>query len=298
MSISYRLVKNSLGTNQRDILANIDLPEDISDFCFIPDFGYLFVLKNNHCISFLDLEGNFTKEWLGGFGENGYKDGSNKYARLNYPSSICYSEESKKAYLIEEGGASLRSIDLSLVYIRYLLGRDVISKLRQYISKFSLDGIYTSCCTSKFNTVYWTSDKLNRCFKFKQGEVQVILGDGRCGYSVSSDICSSRLYNPSGIFVSGKFVYVADKGNHCIRELTEGENGRLRLFKGTPVETNIIDAPTHLKSYKGLFYCLDNNKVKYFSSSGNEDGVVYEGDNVVGIELQGRNLLILEKEDA
>jgi len=293
--MSYRIVKNLFGTSTREVVSIVDIPYTISDFCFIPEFGYLLALRDNHCIAHVDINGGLTLPWVGALDEPGQEDGSREYARLSYPSSLSYVPKFRKVFVIEGGGAILRAIELDSGYIHNVIGSATINRLKKMTAKLSVADINTACYANNLQEVYWCSDRLNRCFRFRQGDVDCILGNGKQGYSVSSDFRKSTLYYPSGITVVSNAVYVSDKGNHCIRELT---TKRLRLFEGTPIEKDIVDAPSKLKTYKGVFYYVDGDSIKHFSPNGPSRGSVYEGNGIVSLDMQGNNLLILEKEDA
>jgi len=293
----YRIVKKIFGANESDVINEVEIPSNIHDFCFIPDLGYLFALKDNHCISLLDLEGNFTLSWLGMFNEKGCRDGTKHHARLSYPSSVCYLPQTKRAYVVEDGGANIRIIDVNTVYISKLLGKSIVDKMEKKFAKIKISEINTCCCVNKYAEVYWVVDKANYCYKYKQGNVKIILGNRRASYSVSSDISWSSLNGPSGLALANDAVYIADTGNHCIRELTKTS---LSLFEGTPIETELVNSPSCLKHCKGMFYFLDGNQVKYYAPSGPSRGVLYENknenenENLTAIDVIDRNLLILE----
>jgi len=293
--MSYRLVKSLFGTSNKNVICKVDLPYDVNDFCFIPNFGYLLALRDNHCISRIDTDGKLTISWLGELNKEGYEDGNSHFARLSYPSSICFSLQSKKAFVIESGGASVRSFDIDTAYITSLLGTPVISRLEKGVSKLPLKDINTFCCVDQRQQIFWTIDKTNKCYKFYQGDVTNILGNGKATYSVSSDVSKSSLNKPSGIAMIGDNIYVADTENHCIRELSKKA---IRLFYGTPMEVNLVNTPSYLKYVNGLFYFLDGLDVKYYSLSGLGNGILYTGNNIVAIDTDGKDLLILEREDA
>jgi len=292
--MSYRIVKRIFGSNKQETVCDVDISHDILDFCFIPEFGYLFVLRNEHCISHLDINGNLSISWLGECGESGRRDGTGRYARMNYPSSICYMPDIKRAYVIEGGGINLRYIELDAPYLNSLLGIAVTNSLRKYVSKVSIEDVDTFCCANKYGQVFWTSDKLHRCFKYYNGDVKVVVGNGRCGYASSSNLLYSRLNHPSGVAIVGNKIYIADKGNHCIREVSKKG---LTLFEGCPLDKETMN-PSYLKSHKNIFYILDGNDVRYFSPSGPSRGIIHSADNIEGIGLHERDLLILERVNA
>ncbi len=293
--MSYRLVKNLFGTNHKDVICDIDIPYEIYDFCFIPEFGYLLALRDNHCISYVNLEGKLTVSWMGDLNQQEYKEGKGRFARLSYPSSICYSPHTKKGFVIEDGGASIRSLNLDTVYISPLLGRAVLVNLRNNLAKVNILEAKTSCCADDHQQVFWTIDRTHKCYKFKQGEVNVILGTGRPNYSISSNVNLSALNNPKGIVVTSNKICIVDAGNHCIRALSKN---KIDLIEGTPLDKNIVNSPSCLKYTKGLFYYLDKSEVKYFSLSGSDRGIIYQGEHLVAIDVDGRDLLILERDNA
>ena len=125
----YSLNKISFGTSKKDVVFDVDLPYDVYDFCYLQDFGFLFVLRDNHCISRIDLKGNLTVEWIGSVDQRGFKEGSGKYACLDFPSSICYHKQSGNCFVIERGGSSIRSVEVEDRYVYTLLGTSVMKKL-------------------------------------------------------------------------------------------------------------------------------------------------------------------------
>lgn len=293
--MSYQVIKRKFGTNKQEVLWEINVSGDISDFCFIPDFGCLLVFKDKHSIAHVDMEGNIDLSWIGTYGEQGNKDGTGRHARLSYPSSICYQSNLKKVFVVEDGGTNIRYIDIKSPYLSSLLGKAVIESLTRYTLHVDIPSINTFCCVNKYGQLFWTADKLHRCFKYYKGSANVVVGTGRCGYSTSSDVIHSKLNHPSGITMVGNKVYIADKGNHCIREISKGG---ICIFEGTPLNTNDMSNPSFLKNYKNIFYILDDNGVRYFSPSGPSKGVIHSGDKVEGVALDGKDLLILEETNA
>lgn len=295
--MSYRIVKNLFGTSKKDTVCEIDIPYKIHDMCFIPKFGFLLALRNNHCISHVDLKGNLTTAWLGDIDKEGYKNCTGSYARLSYPSSICYSSKNNQCFVIERRGASVRVIDLNPAYIATLLGKSDIGRIEKKVSSHSALEVNTCCSSGAYMELYWSISKLNMCYRYCKGKVDVFVGSGKPGYSVCSKIGSSMINNPHGIVCINKDLYISDTDNHCIRKVSKDG---ISLFEGTPVEKEIVDAPTCLRHHKGVFYFLDGNDVKYYSPSGPSRGVIYSSENntIKSIELDGRDLLILEKTDA
>ena len=292
--MSYRLNTISFGTGKKSSIFDIDIPYDVYDFCYIKDFGYLFVLRDNHCVSRMEYNGKLTLDWIGSVNKVGLKDGIGNRALLDHPSSICFLPSKRQCFLIEKGGASVRCVNTDDGCIYQLLGSAVKTELATRMDKFNISKFRTASCVDRYGKIYWSVDEINQCYQYNNGEAGCFLVNGVYAYSVASKINRSYISKPSGIACVKDVIYIADTGNYCIREITKNV---IRLVTGNPTE-NILN-PLMLKYAKGLLYFIDGHSVKYTSVSGDNIGTIYESHNIVSIDIdENKSLMVLEKTNA
>jgi len=294
--MSYQLIKNKFGTSNKEVISDINIQENIHDFCYIADFGYIFVLRDNHCLAHLNKEGSFVFPWIGDINKDGKRDGKGKHVRLSYPSSIAYCKGLNKCFLVERGGCGLRDINLNNNYVSSPIGTSSVKKMEALISKFDPSEIKTTACVNSMAQVYWTIDVINKGFFFNQGDVRFWIGSGKQGYSVCSRVKYFSFNRPEGLAISKNRIYLADTGNHCIREIMKD---KIRLVAGDPEGKGFIKKPSCLQIRSDRLYFIDGDEVKYYSVSNGSGGVLYSSKNIISIAVdEHENLLILEKNNA
>lgn len=293
--MKYRIVRNHIGTIKKDIICEFDIPCNINDICFIPKFGFLLVLRDNHCVSHVDLNGKIELSWLGHMDEEGYKNCTGQFSRLSYPSSISYDSIRNHCFLVERGGASIRLVELNPPYITNLMSNQSIMGFESKELMDSVEGINTSCVCGSYLELYFVIDRLNACYKYSKGIIKKIAGSGERGYSIGSDLKSCMFNNPRGIEFIGesKNIYILDSGNKCIRMIN---GNKISLIKGSPISDEFIKNPLCLKHNKGILYYIDDNCVKYYSSSESGNSVLYNGNenNIRFIEVDNKDLIVME----
>jgi len=291
--MSYQLVKNKFGTSNREIIFDVDIEHNINDFCYVSGLGYIFVLRDCHCLALLDETGKLSLPWLGSINKEGYSKGKGQYSRLSYPSSITYCKSLNKCFLIEKGGCSVREISLNSDYISSSTGKSSIKQIEDLITKFHPSEIDTIACVDDMARVYWIISVINKGFVFNRGDVRFWIGSGKQGYSVCSSFKRFSFNEPRGLVSAKDRIYLADTGNHCIREIMKD---KIKLVAGDPEGKGFINNPSCLCSARGRLYFIDGNEVKYYSVSNGDNGTIYQGQEIVFIAANDHeDLLILEK---
>ena len=294
--MKYSIIQKKLGVASTDLLLDIETDLEISDFCHIPSFGYLLLFASHHCIGYVDYEGKYKIPWMGKIGIGESRDGNRGIALLNSPSSICYFGTTNNCYVVEAGGQVVRRLELDSGYITSFLGRVALQRLSKYFIKSSVDlsKIKTAIDINNKGELYWVSHIVNRCFKFSSSNLIDFVGNGHCGYSVSSKITSCLLNAPSGLCCNKSDIFISDTGNHCLRKIT---NGILLIVRGDPNNTNVFSSPTKVKIKGNHCYVMDGNVVKHVSLSDNSISNAYEGDNLLSFDVDKKgNLFILGRE--
>ena len=294
--MSYKICNLTLGTSAVELLFNIPTKLDITEMIYIKDFGFLFLLKNHHCLGFSDIKGNIQIPWMGNVGIMGEIEGT--VPLFKYPSSICYDKTTKSCFLIENGGSKVRSIDLQSLYCRNVA---LPNNFWNYFEKTpSILKTDTYCSVDDHGNLFWTVKDLHRCFIKSRGNnlVHNYIGTGRVGFTVSSNMNECLMSNPCGIKCNKGSVYISDNGNFSIREI-KGEGERINsveLFWGHPMNSRILSSPTQIKIMNDIMYILDSSSIKYFTIKDKSNGIIYSSPNIVSIDVGiKKNLYILEK---
>lgn len=183
--------------------------------------------RGNHAIRLVDYKGIITT--IAGDGKYGYSgDGSfAKEARLNKPSGVAVGLDGC-IYIADTGNHCIRKVN-KYGYIQTLAGcgsegYEGDGMLGQQ-AKFSRPG---GVVVDMYNNVY-TNDYGNNVIRIirSDGFVYTIAGSGEFGYSGDDGPpLKAAINKPYGLAVTknGKYIYIADYGNHCIREVDVAAN--------------------------------------------------------------------------
>jgi len=295
--MNYKLSKLQLGTNKVDCILEFSSLFKITEFCYIDGFGYILLFKDQHCLGLIDSKNKFIFPWAGELNIHGHYDSTAPL--FEYPSSICYSDKVKKAFIIENGGMRIREIDINPFYTSSVFGIAVEKKMEKYFENFeSIKDVNTSCCTDNNGNIYWTVRELNRCFKynFSHSDFEEYMGNGKYGFSIASNFRSSLISLPSGLLHLGDSIYIADTGNHCIREEAKiiiGSPSRYGYKDDLGIDS-ILNSPTKIISLKKILCFIDIDKIRYYSLADKLVGTLYKSPYIVSIESNKKDLIILE----
>jgi len=233
--VGGRLGYNGDGLKAQDAKINGPYGVDVTD-----NGGILVADRGNHVIRLIDHNGTIST--VAGNGQHSYSGdgGCAKKARLSKPSGVvsgfdgCY-------YIADTGNHCVRKVDAHGVIST--LGKD---------TDFNRPG---GVAVDIHGNVY-TNDYGNNVIKVikRDGSTHIVAGSGKYGYSGDGGMpLRAALDKPYGLAVSkdGRFVYIADYGNNCIREVDiradkirtvcgtgdagfsgDGEDGRRAMING------------------------------------------------------------------
>ena len=296
--MNYKLFKFHLGTSKLDLTLEFSSLFEIEDITYIDSLGIVLLFKKQHCLGLIDKNNRFIFPWAGEPDKTGFRDSTAPL--FEYPSSACYCNASKNLFVVEKGGMRIRKMELDPFYCSSVFGNAVQKKMANYFINFpDIGGISTYCCADKNGDIYWSIRELNRCFKyeFNLSDFEPYIGNGKYGFSVSSNFRSSLVAYPSGLLCLGDSVYIADSGNHCIRE-------GLRVVAGSPNRSGCkdnlalnasLDFPTKIISLKKLICFKDIDRIGYYSTADKLIGTLHVSSNVVAIDSDAKDLIVLEK---
>lgn len=300
--MNYKLFKLQLGTSRLVSIMEFQSPFEITEFCYIEGYGFILLFKSHHCLGHIDKSNKLVFPLAGEPGVAGHRDSTNPL--FEFPSSVCYSDFLKKVFIIEKGGARIREIEVDPFYGSSVFGRAVEKKMEVYFANLgNISGITTFCCIDDGDNIYWSVRELNRCFKynFALSDFEPYVGNGRYGFSISSDFHSSIISSPSGMLYGDGHVFIADSGNHCLRD---ANNNKFNVVAGYPCRAGyrddlgthaLLDNPTKMVILKNLICFMDINRVRYYTLSDHSVGTLYNSPHLVSIESDEKDLWILEK---
>ncbi len=171
-------------------------------------------MAGNHQIWALDL----ARGVVGPFSGNGretLQDGPHADASFNQPSGL--SIAGGKLYVADSEISGVREVDLDPKgSVRTILG----TGLFEFGDK---DGVGDEARLQHVMGVHWSGGRLYVADAYNHKikvcdpatrEVKTLLGDGTRGHQ---DGAKPRFYEPTGLWVAGDRLYVADQNNHAIR---------------------------------------------------------------------------------
>lgn len=295
--MNYKLSMFHLGTGKIELITNFSTPFEITEICFVNDFGYILLFKNQHCLGLLNKKNSFVFPWGGVPNQAGYRDST--LPLFDSPSSACYCKRTNHVYVVEKGGVRIRKLDLEPFYGSSVFGNTVQNRMSNCMQNFKdLQGVFTSCCVDGQGDIYWSIKEINRVFKYKFGisDFEYYMGTGKSGFSISSNKKTSLISSPSSILCNGDSVYISDSGNNCIRE-------GVRVVVGCPNKDgdvngdgikSVLNYPTKMIVVKNLICFIDKDKIKYYSLKDKTVETLYSSPNIAFIESDMKNLIIVE----
>jgi hypothetical protein len=297
--MNYKLSKLQLGTGKLELILNVSTPFEITETCFVNGFGHILLFKEHHCLGLIDKKNTFVFPWGGIPDQAGYRDSTSPL--FEFPSSACYCKSTNKVYVVEKGGSRIRKLDLDPFYGASVFGQAVQKKMSGYMTNFEdFSSISTSCCVDAYGDIYWMIREINRGFKyrFKISDFEPYIGTGKYGFSLSSNPVMSLVAFPSSVLCRGSSVYIADSGNHCIRD-------GVRVIIGCPNKIgdendygvkSVLNTPRKMIPLKDLICFIDEGKIKYYSLKDKTVGTLYVSHNIISIESDEKDLIIVEKQ--
>ena len=183
--------------------------------------------RGNHAIRLVDCKGIITT--IAGDGKYGYSgDGGFAIkARLNKPSGVAAGMDGS-VYIADTGNHCIRKVskqgNIETLAGCGSEGYEGDGMLGKQV-KFNRPG---GVVVDMYNNVY-TNDYGNNVIRVirNDGIVYTVAGSGEFGYSGDDgDPLKASIDKPYGLTVTkdGKYIYIADYGNHCIREVDVAAN--------------------------------------------------------------------------
>ena len=282
--MKYHLLQKQFGINKIENLCSFEVDSPIRDMCLCEDNKFLFLSGN--AIGVITHKKEIVFPWIIGF---------------NNPSSI-YCDGKNTCFVAENNGAEVKKIDILNKEIGSVLTSLAHKeKMKVYFSKVNKsEDKETAIAWSNEKNLYWVSGQLNRCFKYEGTTFELVVGNGRAGYSVSNDAKSCMLNNPSGLAAHNEDLYICDD-NHCIR-LVNGKG--IMLVAGHPNKIGhqdgkqgLLTNPTKIKASKWLAYFIDDGKVKSLSYSEHVVTTIPNLENIVAISTDdNQNIYAIQKD--
>lgn len=194
------------------------------------DGSNLYVTTWNHVIRKIDLATQYVSTIAGLAGVSGYLNDYTYYATFNYPAGLLYKDGA--LYVCDSGNHVIRKVDLGSSYVSTYAG-------------YGYSGFYDgSLLTAEFNTPYdiveyngdfYVSDSENHSIrKLTSTNVTTYAGtSGGTGGHNDGAASTSLFYRPYGMVVVGDSIYIAEWGNHIVRQINL-TTGIVSTVAGTP----------------------------------------------------------------
>lgn len=292
--MQYKVIKKTVGKGGSTIVSNFQTNNEILDTSLYKDSGIFIIEKGNPSITLMEFNGKIIKNWIGKDDDSRIQNGSVKMARLKNPCSICHNN--KTAYIIEDQGKIVRTLDLSNRYFQSYTGDKYIEDLENHINN-KKSSYYIKSSVTKTGVAF-VSGATSKIFYLSYGNLENVLGDGKSRFSVSNNYKLSSFNKPSGICVIGNKTYVSDTNNHCIRLI---DNKGIYIVCGNPSgyrETDeSVKFPAKLIIKRNVMFILDDNKIKTTNLTSNNISTIYKSGIIDSFEAdEQRNIYIFERQ--
>ncbi|TRZ81210.1 hypothetical protein D4R86_02980 [bacterium] len=275
--MSFKILEQKFGTSVKTIIFELETKIKVNDFCFVKDKGFIIAMDNG--VSLLTHDNDFISSWV---------------AHVHNPKSIYFQEKNKNVYVID-GYSSVKRFSLNNPYAFEVMGDRGKATLNNYFSKIKDKEYIVDCSATSSGEIYFTNDKVNRCFRINNAEIEVLVGNGRSGFSIATKLDQCQLNAPSGVCCYNGNVYISDTQNKCIRMVSKNKSIKTIFGKPETSGEGGLDAPSKMIIKGNLIYFIDNNKIKYSTMDATDTGVIYKPqdpkNNIVSLDI-GRDKLL------
>ena len=233
----YRLLQKKMGINPI-LTSELELSADIVDFtnstggkdCFyLLSHTEIFILENNEIRSF----GNFT---------------------FNHATSIQWHKGMGSLFVADNGGRNLIHISEERQKPRQHFSTIDTKILKMALRKLD-NNILAITRIDEQGNVYCMVKEASKIFgKFGSSNIRSLVGSGFATYAQSNNLNCCAFNLPNSIDVSSNGLFIADTGNHVIRQL---RNGSIKTILGNPTKSDIN--PTQVVATKDILFYLSNN---------------------------------------
>lgn len=177
------------------------------------DFRTLYISdKYNHCIRVVDIGTRSVSTLVGHPTRIGFENGDFQAVCFNTPSSLAISPDDSYLYVADSGNRAIRCIDLRNKTVSTLLEHD-IENLENNLESLTIsnDGKQLYLCNAVNNSIFKIS--------ILEKSMSRLVG-GKQGFQNGSKDIASFNY-PLNVTISndGKYLYVLDTLNHCVRSI-------------------------------------------------------------------------------
>jgi hypothetical protein len=227
---------------------------------------------------------------LAGTGMPGYSgdSGPASAAMLNSPQALAYDGRTHTLYIADADNSVVRSVDLSTGIISTLAGTgssgytgdggQATSATLNMPSGVAIDDKGNVFVADTYNDVVRKVDILN-------GVISTFAGTGIGGYNLDDvDATTARLWNPTGVAIDreNKQLYIADKGNHIIRQVD--------------LLTNIINTPAGTPNTPGFTPSYDGEVQASAALFNSPSSIFAIDEDIIIVDTGNHSLHSLEKD--
>ncbi|MBX3102679.1 MAG: hypothetical protein KF690_09240 [Bacteroidetes bacterium] len=215
----------------------------------------------NHSIREVSPAGEVTV--LAGTGDPGLENGETATARFYHPAGLAIDPASGTIYVADKGNHAIRKITGGQV--ETLAGTGGAAYQDGPAGEAGFNNPTDLACVGTF---LYVTDHGNHCIRkidLSTGMVSTLAGNGTAGFTDGTGT-NARFNFPWGITANGSTLYVADYGNHAIRQLSVGSNVSTLAGNGSPGYTDGAGNSARLRYPTGV---VANGAKVYFTDYGN-----------------------------
>ncbi|MFA7219121.1 MAG: hypothetical protein WC119_01155 [Synergistaceae bacterium] len=290
--MAYKLSKKIFGTKNFQTISQFEADSPIADCCWVDGLGLVY--SSGQILGLISPDGTDTSPWKGKCCSKKVLKGTAPVFGSLY--GLHYHPILKTIFVTEDGGRSVRAIDIDNNYTTPMINGKVKLDLERLLSKSPFDSPSYVYAVGK-NKFYLLISSIKKCFYFDGNSLEHIAGDGKCRYSIGNRATATSIGMPSGLTGYKDRIYMADSFKNVIREF-KGSN--LSLFWGHPNRSD-IEIPFKILVQKNILYTACRNGIYscIFGSEKENKEPLYNSRNIVGIASDEKNsLYIVEEENA
>lgn len=281
--MKYKIFEKKIGTNYLNELHSFELNHEITGFCYIDNFG--FVYSADVFLGKISDSNNFPI-----FGDENIKRRSGSNPAFNAISNIEYSKENKLLFISEHGGREYSCVDIEANYTTHIGTGFEISYIIRDLKNFPLDS--KSYIKHEKKDKFYILIDSRKIYYFNGDGFKHIAGNGSCLSSIGDNALSCGLGDPSGLDLFEGKLYFLDKSTGYIKELNKNKISNLLKVE------NIN--PLNIKVNKNNLYIYSKNEIWSYSYKLKTLGKIpiYRSDREIkNIYFNEDVIYILEKEN-
>jgi hypothetical protein len=250
--MKHQLLKQTIGTSSVSCISEFETDHTVKDLCHAGEYGFLFI------------HGDYVGRIVNGEAEPTFA------GPFKNPCSISYAPLLRRVFVLGNGGKNVNSFRIELGYVEPFFGLAYKDQWAKLFANVGPDN-KVSITVDDLGHIFVISEFHNKIYKLLSSRFEEFAGTGNPEFATSTHLSTTSFCAPTSIIYFNSALYVSDTGSGSIRKINDG---RCQVIASKALGHD-IKRPTKLRVQDNMVYFIDEGKVKYFSISDKQCGILF-----------------------